>query len=115
MTDRDFTVVLKDYGHPSGPPGTGETVVVRARGATPEHAAGEAECGVAIEIWKQRWPELDVLKSAELGMDDEWMACMESVHTLAVIDGLPTVWFEDGIYFPDYEGDFVLKAPEVVN
>lgn len=87
---------INDY-HPSG-----TTRVVATSGRGPESAAGEAECGIAIEIWKRRYPGIDHLASrGEIDMDVEWMACMEAVHTLAVIEGRPTVWFEDGIYFPD--------------
>jgi hypothetical protein len=104
----DYTVVLKDYSeHPQG-----FTRVVFASGRGPENAAGEAECGIAIEIWKRRYPHIDHLASPhEIDMEDEWMACMEAVHTLAVIDGTPTVWFEDGIYFPDDDSGFVVNAP----
>lgn len=103
----DYTVVLKDYSEYVA----GITRVLRASGHNPESAAGDAECDLAIEIWKRRYPEIDHLRSAELGMDEAWIACMESVATLAVIEDHPTVYFEDGIYFPD-DDRFVLKAHE---
>lgn len=98
-----YTVIVQDHSeHPTVP----RTHSITAWGKHPEDASGEAECGQAIEVWKRRFPQcpdpIEVPEDwTEQERDDAWRACMESVATLAVIEGHPQVWVEDAIFFPD--------------
>lgn len=92
----DYTVIVADYGeHPTIPR---TRAILSPDQPTPEHAAGLAEVIVATETWERRYPDQGEPYDAEPRMDDEWIACMESVSTLAVIEGTPTVILEDDIY-----------------
>lgn len=91
----DFTVILADYSeHASSP----RTRVVQVTAETPESAASVAEVVIASETWHRRYPEMGEPTDVEPRMDDEWIDCMDSVGTLAVIEGHPNTFIDDAIY-----------------
>jgi hypothetical protein len=90
-----FTVIVCDYSeHASSP----TTRAVKVTGTSPEDAASAAEVEIATEIWNRRYPELGEPYDQNPRMDDEWIDCMESAGTKAVIAGHPKVYVEDEIY-----------------
>jgi hypothetical protein len=94
-TKQNYTVIICDYSeHASSP----TTRAVKVEGTSPEDAASMAEVTIATEIWKRRYPELGEPYDQDPRMDDEWMDCMESVGTKAVIEGRPKIYVEDEIY-----------------
>lgn len=91
----DYTVILHDYSeHPAHP----ETRAMQVEAPMPEGAAGVAEVIVATETWHRRYPEQGEPHNANPSMDDEWIDCMQSVGTVAVIEGHPRTFIDDEIY-----------------
>lgn len=91
----DYTIIVHDYGES---PSTPRTHAVQETADSPLNAASLGEIEIASATWHRRYPEQGEPYDANPRMDDEWMACMESVSVLAVIEGHPKTYVEDAIY-----------------
>ncbi len=102
---KDYTVIVLDHGSERW----AVTKAVQTTGHSPEDAASDAECEVALNVWKHRHPGCTDPNDVPEGWsiterDCAWIDCMESVETIAVIEGHPRTYVEDAIYFPDEVG-----------
>lgn len=94
----EYTVILADH---SVHRNVDVTRALKVEGGFPEDAAGNAETALASEIWNRRYPDRGQPEThPDEFSDEDWIACMESVSTLAVIVGHPRVFVEDDIYDP---------------
>lgn len=93
-----YTVIMQDRSEHYMTIGT--TRILIEEGDSAYDAAQYAEITLATEVFTKRHGEGIDPKGHGGGYDDEWIACMESVGVVAVIEGTPTTYFEDSIYDP---------------
>lgn len=102
MTDHEstvpYTVLVDDYSLCGASPSSPQMRAIQVEVPGPEHAAGTAEVVVALETWRRRYPDRGEPQEEHTPEGDaDWIGCMESVSTIAVIEGWPVLMIGDDI------------------